>query len=232
MNRITNTDKWKDDWFLSLKASAKLLFIYLYENCDDAGFISLNSKFMATQIGMTPIKVVEAIKLLDKAIIMDSTDGKKGKKAWIKNFLFYQQQLPLEDGNSDHKKIKLILEKNLPLFNDNKDIGEILSKIENPTQSKRKGVSKFVKPSLEDFKEFGFQEANEKQITITEDWVEGLFNHYESNGWKVGGKTPMKDWKAAMRNGINREKSRNKSNGGKIDKLRNANDGYNDVKVV
>lgn len=27
-----------------------------------------------------------------------------------------------------------------------------------------------------------------------------FFNYYESNGWKVGGKTPMKDWQAAARN--------------------------------
>jgi len=28
----------------------------------------------------------------------------------------------------------------------------------------------------------------------------GFIDHYISNGWKVGGKTPMKDWKAAARN--------------------------------
>jgi hypothetical protein len=27
-----------------------------------------------------------------------------------------------------------------------------------------------------------------------------FFYHFESNGWKVGGKSPMKDWKAAARN--------------------------------
>lgn len=27
-----------------------------------------------------------------------------------------------------------------------------------------------------------------------------FFDHFQSNGWKVGGKTPMKDWKAACRN--------------------------------
>ena len=30
---------------------------------------------------------------------------------------------------------------------------------------------------------------------------ESWFDHFEANGWKVGGKAPMKDWKAAMRNG-------------------------------
>jgi hypothetical protein len=27
-----------------------------------------------------------------------------------------------------------------------------------------------------------------------------FFNHFQSNGWKVGGKSPMKDWHAAARN--------------------------------
>lgn len=29
---------------------------------------------------------------------------------------------------------------------------------------------------------------------------EKFYNYFESNGWKVGGKTQMKDWKAASRN--------------------------------
>jgi hypothetical protein len=27
-----------------------------------------------------------------------------------------------------------------------------------------------------------------------------FYNHFESNGWRVGGKTPMKNWHAAARN--------------------------------
>jgi len=30
--------------------------------------------------------------------------------------------------------------------------------------------------------------------------VEGAFDYYESNGWKVGGKAPVKDWRACARN--------------------------------
>ncbi|MGV2332942.1 MAG UNVERIFIED_CONTAM: hypothetical protein LVR18_02030 [Planctomycetaceae bacterium] len=32
-----------------------------------------------------------------------------------------------------------------------------------------------------------------------------FFDHFEANGWKVGGKAPMKDWKAAVRNWVRRE---------------------------
>jgi hypothetical protein len=30
--------------------------------------------------------------------------------------------------------------------------------------------------------------------------VEGAFDYYESNGWRVGGKAPVKDWRACARN--------------------------------
>lgn len=33
-----------------------------------------------------------------------------------------------------------------------------------------------------------------------------FFDYYESNGWKIGGKAPMKDWQAAVRNWMGRRK--------------------------
>ncbi|SHM44625.1 hypothetical protein [Flavobacterium xanthum] len=49
-------------------------------------------------------------------------------------------------------------------------------------------------PSLELTKEyFKFQEYSEFE-------AERFFNYYSSNGWLIGGKTKMKDWKAAARN--------------------------------
>jgi hypothetical protein len=49
-------------------------------------------------------------------------------------------------------------------------------------------------PTLELTKEyFKFQEYSEFE-------AERFFNYYSSNGWLIGGKTKMKDWKAAARN--------------------------------
>lgn len=54
--------------------------------------------------------------------------------------------------------------------------------------------SKNDKPTLELVKEyFKFQENTEFE-------AERYFNYYSSNGWLIGGKTKMKDWKAAARN--------------------------------
>ena len=37
--------------------------------------------------------------------------------------------------------------------------------------------------------------------------VAHFHDHYTSNGWKVNGRAPMKDWRAAMRNWARREKA-------------------------
>ena len=51
-----------------------------------------------------------------------------------------------------------------------------------------------VRPSLNEVIEF-FKTENYPEIEAHK-----FFNHFESNGWKVGGKTPMKNWHAAARN--------------------------------
>jgi hypothetical protein len=65
--------------------------------------------------------------------------------------------------------------------------------ISSRTKSKNNENS-FSKPHLEEIQNY-FLEKENKPIE-----AERFFNHYESNGWLVGGKTKMKDWKAAARN--------------------------------
>lgn len=61
-----------------------------------------------------------------------------------------------------------------------------------PVRATDTAKKRFVKPKLEDIRDF----CLEKNINID---VDRFFNYYESKGWKVG-VTPMKDWKAAVRN--------------------------------
>lgn len=57
-------------------------------------------------------------------------------------------------------------------------------------KKKSKQIKTMATPSLKEVKDF-FENKME---------AEKFFNYYTSNGWKVGGRTPMKDWKAAARN--------------------------------
>lgn len=66
--------------------------------------------------------------------------------------------------------------------------------VEVKLREKKKSDSDSTIPILENVISF-FQENNQNQIE-----AEKFFNYFESNGWLVGGKTKMKNWKAAAKN--------------------------------
>src|SRR5690554_6225723 len=68
------------------------------------------------------------------------------------------------------------------------------SDLNSPTTKKR-----FSPPDLQEVKTFFHENKSCYQV------AEMFFNHFESNGWKVAGKAPMKKWKAAARNWIMRD---------------------------
>ena len=50
-------------------------------------------------------------------------------------------------------------------------------------------------------------DAYAAEIGMSKADVDSWFDHFEANGWKVGGKAAMKDWRAALRNGQRRAPS-------------------------
>jgi hypothetical protein len=70
------------------------------------------------------------------------------------------------------------------------------------TQSTQKERAQ-VRPTLSQWSEYA------KSIGWTGKDVQGAFDHYESNGWKVGGRAPVKDWQAAARNCFRRNQNTN-----------------------
>lgn len=58
------------------------------------------------------------------------------------------------------------------------------------------------KPTLEELKDYFV----ERGVLDFQEQAETFFDHFTSNGWKVSGRAPMKDWKAAVRNWIRRSK--------------------------
>lgn len=70
----------------------------------------------------------------------------------------------------------------------------------NP-QEKKKNCAKRKRedpvPLPESFEEVKAFFADQKSTAIE---AEKFYNYFQSNGWKVGGRAPMKDWQAAARN--------------------------------
>lgn len=85
------------------------------------------------------------------------------------------------------------------------DSSKSKSSSRNDLQSPKKNNSKpptsrkrFVPPELDEVKTY----FKEKRSSFQQ--AEMFFNHFESNGWMVGGRSKMKNWKAAARNWITR----------------------------
>jgi hypothetical protein len=53
MKRFTETEKWRDPWFRKLSAGAKLAFLYIIDNCDNAGVWAADKELADFSIGMT-----------------------------------------------------------------------------------------------------------------------------------------------------------------------------------
>lgn len=114
MKRFSETDKWKDEWFSSLAPVEKLVFLFLIDSCDNAGFFELNTRLNSYLIGISEVEYLGAIKGLNRGLL-----GAKNEKVyWIKKFLFHQKNLPLNPENNAHKQIISIIQEKMVLFNE------------------------------------------------------------------------------------------------------------------
>ncbi|MCR4671966.1 MAG: DUF6291 domain-containing protein [Lachnospiraceae bacterium] len=84
--------------------------------------------------------------------------------------------------------------------NDNDNDNESHKREIKEREAPPKPVKRFVKPTLDEVRTY----ANDKGLVMD---CERFWDFYEAKGWKVGS-TPMKDWKAAVRNWAREDKSR------------------------
>lgn len=100
--RFTNTDKWNDAWFSNLKPMEKLLFMYLCDNCDIAGFIEVNFKNWGSFIGTDKRTIEGALKGLQRGLLYSLEKD----CIFIRNYLKHQKNLPLNpDKNPSHRGV-------------------------------------------------------------------------------------------------------------------------------
>jgi hypothetical protein len=112
MARFTTAEKWGDAWFSDLKPIDKLIFLYLTDRCDNAGFFEINKRVDSFVIGVTEIEYLASLETIKKSYIK-SLDG---RKIWLKNYLKHQKNLPLNPDNNAHKQIITFISSNLENF--------------------------------------------------------------------------------------------------------------------
>ena len=96
--RFTNTDKWSDAWFSELKQIEMLLFLYLCDNCDIAGFIEINYKRWASDLSSSKETIEGALKGLERGLIVSNSND----CILVKNFIKHQKNTPLNLENKAH----------------------------------------------------------------------------------------------------------------------------------
>ena len=96
--RFTNTEKWNDAWFSDLTQLEMLLFLYLCDNCDIAGFMELNIKRWASDLNSSTETINKALVGIKKGIIISNIND----SLFIKNYIKHQKNLPLNEKNKAH----------------------------------------------------------------------------------------------------------------------------------
>lgn len=186
--RFTVTEKWRDSWFRRLNPSAKLLFNYLCDNCDIAGFWEIDLDLASSETGIRKQRIHNAFVDIKKAY------RKEGRYIWIINFIFHQGNLPLNPEAPPHKGIIRLLRQH------NGDFGNLLKELDKSSEglcnpiSKGKGIGKGKGKyyTLQQCLDIGIQAG------VPEKRSKEFFNHYEAQGWVFGNGLPIVNLGAAL----------------------------------
>lgn len=81
--RLTDTDKWKDEWYSNLSNDYKIIWQWLLDNCDHAGICKKNMRLLNFMCN-TSVKEEEIIEVMEGRVV-------SVKDNWfIPNFLKFQ----------------------------------------------------------------------------------------------------------------------------------------------
>lgn len=153
--RFTNTDKWSDLWFMELRPMEKLLFNYLCDNCDIAGFIEVIPRKWAFDIGTDVSHIEGACKGLARGLIY----SKSGDCVFLRTFLKHQKNLPLNPDNKAHIGIL----KRFNLYKERFDIEDINEFLERNNEGACKGLQSPTGIGIGKGIEKGTKEKKEKK---------------------------------------------------------------------
>lgn len=97
--RMTDTEKWKRPWFQDLPVSYKMLWLYILDNCDNAGVWYVNLRVAGFMIG-ADLDIDMALHFLKKQIIV----ADEGNRWVVKDYVSFQYGRFSENSNV-HKSV-------------------------------------------------------------------------------------------------------------------------------
>ena len=101
--KFSDPKKWDDVWFSGLDLKQKVIFMYLCDVCDIAGFLEINERLIRFQTGIEDVR--GTVESLSKSVLL------KDGYIFIKKHIKHQKNLPLNIKNKAHTAIiKSIIE--------------------------------------------------------------------------------------------------------------------------
>ena len=184
------------DLFLDMPLSAQALYFHLSMRADDDGFVN-NPKKIQRIIGASDD---DCKLLLAKKFLLSFESGVIVIKHWkIHNYIqkdryketLYKDeknQLSLKE-NNEYTMLDTQCIQNVSMLDTQVRLGK--DRLELGKDSICKPKKRFAIPTINEVEQY----CKERQNGIDQ---QRFIDYYTSNGWKVG-KSPMKDWKAAVR---------------------------------
>jgi len=103
--RFTETGKWEDPWYRKLSPQGKLLFDYICDKCNLAGFWEIDTEVAAFFVGYPKESLDEALKEICRCYETDGT------YLWIVRFIQFQGNFPFKENKTAKKIIELLQKK-------------------------------------------------------------------------------------------------------------------------
>jgi hypothetical protein len=110
--RFTDPRKWEEPWFRKMAPEDKLAFFYIWERCDNAGFIAYDDEAVAFHTGIAVNRLPKLwAKIADRLVI-------KSDWMWVAAFPRLQKNWPLNPKNKCHTQIIRLLRERYEHFQD------------------------------------------------------------------------------------------------------------------
>jgi hypothetical protein len=193
--RFTDVEKWQDEWFQELDNSKKLIWLYLLDTCTNAGRWKKNFKLLNFCCNMT---------IDDKSL----KEMLNGRMLDYETFYFIPKFLKFQypKGLNSYKPAIIAVREELINYNLTDKVIEIYGNDYLIIKEKKQKREQIIQEKKEVYRnptiemvEIYFKELNASSLEAKK-----FYDYFESNGWKIGGKASMKNWKAAIRNWVRR----------------------------
>lgn len=184
---------------LDLKGSELLIYAIIYGFSQDGeSMFTASSQYLADWTNTTKQSVFKVLKSLTERELIIRKETNKNNITFVS--YRYNDSIPGVPSKSLEpiKKVDRVEEKddmgNQKSLSNNKYINKYnnIDRKEYISKDIYKKSSKFVKPTLEEIKEYC------SQMNYKVD-AEKFYLYYEQCGWTVGKNKPMKDWRASLR---------------------------------